>query len=197
MITAESPAIKVRHDNCRLRARRLLSLSRRAANVVAPPAAPRCGSHSFRPWPCEATPKLPVTAPVESRRIVAVSAPVLIGIPDAAEIRDPMPVRSASVAMPMPTSRPSALASPVPRAAADSRLPGTIDNAARRNSRTTTSRPPRRRYPIGRVRSRAFNTPKIAASHRFLHMRRHPRAERLQDAELNQVGTKCHRGLSI
>ena len=43
-----------------------------------------CASVVSSPWPCEATPKLPVTAPVELRRIVAVSVPVLIGIPGAA-----------------------------------------------------------------------------------------------------------------
>ena len=46
------------------------------------------------PWPCEAMPKQAVTAPVGSMRIVAVSVPVLIGIPGATEIREPMPVSS-------------------------------------------------------------------------------------------------------
>jgi hypothetical protein len=36
-----------------------------------------------------------VTAPVESRRIVAASIPVLIGMLGAADMRDPIPVSSA------------------------------------------------------------------------------------------------------
>ena len=37
------------------------------------------------PWPCEATPKLLVTARVDSKRMLASSVPVLIGMPgDAA-----------------------------------------------------------------------------------------------------------------
>ena len=40
-------------------------------------------------------PKLAVTAPVESIRVVAVSVPVLIGMPGATEMREPMPVNSA------------------------------------------------------------------------------------------------------
>jgi len=47
------------------------------------------------PCPCEATPKAAVIAPVESSRILAVSDPVLIGMPGAAEIREPIPVSSA------------------------------------------------------------------------------------------------------
>ena len=47
-----------------------------------------CASVVSSPWPCEAIPKLPVTAPVESRRIVADSVPVLIGMPGAAEMRE-------------------------------------------------------------------------------------------------------------
>ena len=47
------------------------------------------------PWPWEATPKAAVIAPVESMDIFAVSEPVLIGIPGATAMRDPMPVNSA------------------------------------------------------------------------------------------------------
>jgi hypothetical protein len=36
-----------------------------------------------------------VIAPVESMRILAVSVPVLMGMPGATEIREPMPVNSA------------------------------------------------------------------------------------------------------
>ena len=54
-----------------------------------------CASVVSRPWPCEAMPKLPVTAPVASMRIVAVSVPVLIGMPGATAMREPMPVSSA------------------------------------------------------------------------------------------------------
>jgi hypothetical protein len=47
------------------------------------------------PWPWEATPKAAVMAPVESMEIFAVSEPVLIGIPGATAMRDPIPVSSA------------------------------------------------------------------------------------------------------
>ena len=54
-----------------------------------------CASVVSSPWPCEATPKAAVMAPVESIVIFAVSEPVLIGIPGATAMRDPMPVSSA------------------------------------------------------------------------------------------------------
>ena len=47
------------------------------------------------PCPCEATPNAAVIAPVELRRILAVSEPVLIGMPGATAIREPIPVSSA------------------------------------------------------------------------------------------------------
>ncbi len=40
-------------------------------------------------------PNAAVTAPVESMRMVDVSVPVLIGMPGATEMREPMPVSSA------------------------------------------------------------------------------------------------------
>ena len=62
--------------------------------------APRCSATTCanvvsRPWPCDAMPNAAVMAPVESMRMVAVSVPVLIGMPGATEIREPMPVSSA------------------------------------------------------------------------------------------------------
>ena len=54
-----------------------------------------CASVVSSPWPCDATPNAAVTAPVESMRMVAVSVPVLIGMPGATEMREPMPVSSA------------------------------------------------------------------------------------------------------
>ena len=47
------------------------------------------------PWPCDATPNAAVIAPVELMRILAVSEPVLIGIPGATAMREPIPVNSA------------------------------------------------------------------------------------------------------
>ena len=62
--------------------------------------APRCSATTWasvvsRPWPCEAMPNVAVMAPVESMRTIAVSVPVLIGMPGATEMREPMPVSSA------------------------------------------------------------------------------------------------------
>jgi hypothetical protein len=54
-----------------------------------------CANVVSNPCPCEATPKAAVTAPVESTRMMAVSVPVLIGMPGATEMREPMPVSSA------------------------------------------------------------------------------------------------------
>ena len=44
--------------------------------------------------PNDTTPKCAVTAPDESIRTWAVSVPVLMGMPGAAEMRDPIPVSS-------------------------------------------------------------------------------------------------------
>jgi hypothetical protein len=70
-----------------------------------------CASVVSRPCPCDDTPNVAVTPPVESIRMVAASVPVLMGMPGDAEMREPMPVSSAYDAMPMPTQRPSARAS--------------------------------------------------------------------------------------
>src|SRR6516165_10410880 len=62
----------------------------RMSSIWAPSSsAMTCAKVVSSPWPCEAIPKQPVTALVESRRIVTASVPVLIGMPGGC--RDPRP----------------------------------------------------------------------------------------------------------
>ena len=68
---------------------------RMSSNFAPSSSAITCASVVSRPWPCDAIPNAAVTAPVESMRMVDVSVPVLIGMPGATEMRDPMPVSSA------------------------------------------------------------------------------------------------------
>ena len=58
-------------------------------------SATTCASVVSNPCPWEEMPKAAVTAPVASMRMEAVSVPVLMGIPGATAMREPMPVSSA------------------------------------------------------------------------------------------------------
>ena len=88
--------------------RRLTSCARCDALVPAVVSFIGLRERGLEPWPCEATPKPLVTARVESRRMLAASVPVLIGMPGTAGNRS-TPVRSQGTPAGVTLREPSAI----------------------------------------------------------------------------------------